>query len=458
MILNMNNRSLYIILIIICGLGHNVQAQIDFKDVKWETVLRKSVELKKPIFVDVYTNWCAPCKKMDNTTFKNKEVIKFLNEQFISVKWDANHYDYADLAKSYNVKAYPTYLFINGEGQVIKAQSGYQMASSFLELTKGVVDFLSKDQDDAVSHLLNDPHANKEHLEKQLATLNGFHNKNKEDLFRKYFTYLKDKSNLSSIEYDILIDNLSKPYYINFAIQHLPDLAVNDDEVSLDMQTKRQAYKSAIKSKINLNAQTALNRNDFRLLESTTLSNYEFDEKINVNNAVNNAVSENRRWFLEFYQKHNYKEEFNTLASDIVKNEIKQFPPKENKERDKRQFQLQKKYAKGKNFGPNIDSRKKAQIEKRYSYKAASQLYQLAYTLYDFYEDQKHMEKALSWTELSKEYIDLPEARLLRAKILARLGFYDEAKLHLNKGLESKLLIPQIKSEIEKLKSSLERQ
>lgn len=47
----------------------------------------------KKIFVDVYTNWCGWCKKLDATTFANEEIIRYMNEHFIAVKLDAERKD-----------------------------------------------------------------------------------------------------------------------------------------------------------------------------------------------------------------------------------------------------------------------------------------------------------------------------------------------------------------------------
>ncbi|MEX1001326.1 MAG: DUF255 domain-containing protein [Crocinitomicaceae bacterium] len=55
----------------------------------FETAMDKNEEERKFIFVDVYTHWCGWCKKMDQSTFKDKSVVAYMNEYFYAVKMDA---------------------------------------------------------------------------------------------------------------------------------------------------------------------------------------------------------------------------------------------------------------------------------------------------------------------------------------------------------------------------------
>jgi thioredoxin-related protein len=60
--------------------------------VKWYT-FEEAVALnkKKPkkIFIDVYTDWCGWCKKMDKATFNHPKIAKYLNENYYPVKLNA---------------------------------------------------------------------------------------------------------------------------------------------------------------------------------------------------------------------------------------------------------------------------------------------------------------------------------------------------------------------------------
>jgi len=60
--------------------------------VKWlsiEQAMHLYEKVKKPILVDVYTDWCGYCKKMDRETFQDEEIAAYLSKNFYTVKLDA---------------------------------------------------------------------------------------------------------------------------------------------------------------------------------------------------------------------------------------------------------------------------------------------------------------------------------------------------------------------------------
>ena len=62
------------------------------EEVHWLTWDEVQVEMKKEprfVWVDVYTDWCGWCKRMDKTTFSNPDVIKYINKHFYAVKFNA---------------------------------------------------------------------------------------------------------------------------------------------------------------------------------------------------------------------------------------------------------------------------------------------------------------------------------------------------------------------------------
>lgn len=75
--------------IIILFIGSLVSAQ----EINWLSIEEgekaQQQNPDKALFITVYTDWCGFCKKMDNSTFKDEELVSFVNEYFIPVKLDA---------------------------------------------------------------------------------------------------------------------------------------------------------------------------------------------------------------------------------------------------------------------------------------------------------------------------------------------------------------------------------
>jgi thioredoxin-related protein len=68
-------------------------AQDKIQWMTWNEAVEKNAVEQKVIFVDVYTDWCGWCKKMDATTFKNEKVVDYMNEHYYAVKFNAETHD-----------------------------------------------------------------------------------------------------------------------------------------------------------------------------------------------------------------------------------------------------------------------------------------------------------------------------------------------------------------------------
>ncbi|KAB7731414.1 DUF255 domain-containing protein [Rudanella paleaurantiibacter] len=107
----------------------------------WGQLLSEAKRQNKPIFVDVYTTWCGPCKLMTSQAFPNPRVASRMNEHFVNYKLDAEKGDGQSIAKRYGVQGYPTSLFLTPDGKLLHRAIGYNGIDKFLaEAQKAISD------------------------------------------------------------------------------------------------------------------------------------------------------------------------------------------------------------------------------------------------------------------------------------------------------------------------------
>ncbi len=117
--------------------SHNSHAQgIEFFDGEYAEAFEMAQKTGKLVFVDAYAVWCGPCKRMAATTFKDAKVGDFFNEQFINMKIDMEKGQGLTFRNKYPVSAYPTLLFINGEGEVVHKATGAKDANGIIQLAE----------------------------------------------------------------------------------------------------------------------------------------------------------------------------------------------------------------------------------------------------------------------------------------------------------------------------------
>jgi len=138
----------YILLIAVLTTVNSIAQEINWVSLEEAVELQK--QSPKKIMMDMYTNWCGPCKMLDRNTFQNKDVADYVNEHYYAVKFNAEgnedvtfkgnsftnkNYDPAkanrrnsphELARYFRVQAYPTIVFLDENSDVIAPLSGYK--------------------------------------------------------------------------------------------------------------------------------------------------------------------------------------------------------------------------------------------------------------------------------------------------------------------------------------------
>ncbi|WP_070136976.1 thioredoxin family protein [Crocinitomix algicola] len=131
---------------------------IDWLD--FETAMDRNEDEKRFIFIDMYTEWCGWCKKMDASTFKDKNVINYLDQNFYAVKFNPETTDavaYKEVLyekkvlgkKSYNELAinllsskmvFPSFVILNKKGIKRGVLTGYHASSQLINALKRYVE------------------------------------------------------------------------------------------------------------------------------------------------------------------------------------------------------------------------------------------------------------------------------------------------------------------------------
>ncbi|AGA79724.1 thioredoxin family protein [Echinicola vietnamensis] len=127
--------------------------------IKWysfEEATALNQEDPKMVLVDVYTDWCGWCKKMDRETFTDDQVIHYLNENFYAVKLDAENngekfefkgqeYTEASMARAMRVSSYPNFVIIDATMENITQLPGYRKPDAFIKDLKETIERFGKE-------------------------------------------------------------------------------------------------------------------------------------------------------------------------------------------------------------------------------------------------------------------------------------------------------------------------
>ncbi|MDL2320076.1 thioredoxin [Alistipes sp. OttesenSCG-928-B03] len=109
-------------LIVGVGAASAQDRSIEFMhDVSWKEVVDAAKKQDRLIFVDCYTDWCGPCRKIAREVFTLNEVADFFNSNFVNAKFEMEkNADGPALIAKYDVSAYPTFLFINPHTEALE--------------------------------------------------------------------------------------------------------------------------------------------------------------------------------------------------------------------------------------------------------------------------------------------------------------------------------------------------
>jgi len=116
----------------------------------WDAGLAEAGNRGRPVLVDVYTDWCGWCKRMDRDIYSRRDVQDYLSRRFVTVKlnaesnemtrYEGQSYTSRALAARFGVNGYPTTIFLTSQGAFLGNVPGYAPPDRFLLLLKYIGD------------------------------------------------------------------------------------------------------------------------------------------------------------------------------------------------------------------------------------------------------------------------------------------------------------------------------
>ncbi|WP_421918614.1 thioredoxin family protein [Marinifilum sp.] len=129
-------KKLLLVVVAILGINSAFSQGIEFEHGTLAEAFAKAKKENKMVFVDTYTSWCGPCKRLSKEVFPQKIVGDYFNPRFVNVKIDAEKGEGVDFAKKYKITNYPTLLFFSPDGEEMHRVLGFTQADGLINDAK----------------------------------------------------------------------------------------------------------------------------------------------------------------------------------------------------------------------------------------------------------------------------------------------------------------------------------
>jgi len=404
-----------IVLVLLVISTHDVKAihkGVNFSEGTWRQIIREAKIRNKPIFIDFYTSWCAPCKKMDKEAFADSSIASFFNINFINYKVNAEKGEGIALAKKYNITGYPALLFIYSNEKIIYRTEGYDGVENLLIEAKKVtigINVFEKSQNKE-SLLLS-----KEGLKVYLTELAKIRQPVGK-LLDRYLGYLTEKELVLPENLSIIVGTVStsKSKAFELLLEQLPLL--KEPTISTEASITMPLVIASDFKKI-------VENRDEKALDGLIIQNKRMRKVLGVSTPNEIALDSIARW-LNFFQQVGDTNKYHKLANFYAENYLLAHNIDSLRLEDEKTFKKFERYVVASDSIRKTDQfRDLAEsMRHRHSSDIADKLNDLALAYLDYMSDARYLKEALRWTEREINLYDHPLYIATNAKLLYRLS------------------------------------
>lgn len=126
--------------------AERAEAQVRFETGSTDSVRRLAQQQQKLVFIDLYADWCPPCRSMERQVFSRKEVGDFMARRFVAAKYNIDQASGRELLDEYGRGSIPLYLIFDTDGVLWGRIEGAAPAEEFMANLQTVLDRYDKEK------------------------------------------------------------------------------------------------------------------------------------------------------------------------------------------------------------------------------------------------------------------------------------------------------------------------
>lgn len=116
--------------------ANNAPVKVEFIEGSLGLAIQKAGQEGKLLFVEFGAKWCMPCRFMEQNTFRDQEIIGYMDANYVPVKIDIDDFDGFAYKQKYKVEALPTFFIMNSSGKILDRYEQSMAPSNLINILK----------------------------------------------------------------------------------------------------------------------------------------------------------------------------------------------------------------------------------------------------------------------------------------------------------------------------------